>query len=71
VDEGGRIVGFRVRLWETDGRAGRVHLRSFRPPVAARHIGFSGQTLATLNIEGDVIALDFSAYELVEVEGRW
>ena len=71
VEEGGRIVGFRVRLWETEGRAGRVHLRCFRPPASARHIGFGDQTLGTLTIEADAIAIDFSPYELIEVEGRW
>jgi alpha-mannosidase len=71
VDEGGGITGFRVRLWETEGRNGRVHLRLFRPPVAARRVDFAGQTVTDLTIEGDTIAVDFSPFEWLEVEGRW
>jgi len=71
VDEGGQTTGFRARLWETEGRSGRVHLRLFRPPVDARRVGFAGQTLADLTIEGDTIAVDFSPFEWLEVEGRW
>jgi hypothetical protein len=71
VEDGGRIVGFRARLWETEGRAGRVHVRVFRAPSGARRIGFDGQKLVDLPIEGDTIAVDFSAFEWLEVEGRW
>jgi alpha-mannosidase len=71
IDESDRIVGFRVRLWETEGRAGRVHLRCFRPPTSARQVGFAGQTLATLTVAGDTIEIEFSRYEWIDVEGRW
>ncbi|HET6882203.1 MAG TPA: hypothetical protein VFI31_18710, partial [Pirellulales bacterium] len=70
IEEGDRIAGFRVRLWETEGRTGRVQLRCFRPPVSARQINFSGQTLTTFTVEGDAIAIDFSPYEWIEVEAR-
>ena len=71
IDDGDRVTGFRVRLWETEGRAGRVHLRCFRPPVSARQIGFAGQTLSQLTIEGDTVAIDFSPFEWLEVDGCW
>jgi hypothetical protein len=71
VDEGGRVAGFRTRLWETEGRAGRVHWRVYRPPGSARRVGFNGQKLADLPIEGDTIAVDFSPFEWLEIEGRW
>jgi hypothetical protein len=71
VDDDGRVTGFRARLWETEGRAGRVHLRVFRPPTAARRVGFAGQTLTDLPIQGDTVAVDFSPFEWLEVEGRW
>ncbi|HVX11093.1 MAG TPA: hypothetical protein VHC22_07935 [Pirellulales bacterium] len=71
IEEDGRIVGFRVRLAETEGRAGRVHLRCFRPPTAARQVGLDGQTVGQLTIAADAIGIDLSAYELSEIEGRW
>ncbi|HWB09414.1 MAG TPA: hypothetical protein VG826_09330 [Pirellulales bacterium] len=71
LDEGGQIAGFRARLWETEGRGGRVHFRLFRSPLAAWRIDFAGQRLADLTIEGDTIAVDFSPFEWLEVEGRW
>lgn len=60
--------GFRVRLLETEGRPGRVHLRAFRPLKSARQIDFKGQTLVGLPIEGDRVSLDLAAYEWAEVE---
>jgi alpha-mannosidase len=69
--EGGAPSGFRVRLLETAGRAGRVHLRSFRAPRVARQLDFQGNTLAELTIEGDRIAIDFAAYEWIQVEAEW
>ena len=71
IQDGDRVTGFRARLWETEGRAGRVNLRCFRPPTAARKIGFSGQTLSDLTIEGDTVAIDFTPFESLEVEGSW
>jgi alpha-mannosidase len=71
VEEGDRVVGFRTRLWETEGRAGRIQLRCFRAPSAARLVGFAGQTLASLAIDGDAVAIELSPYDWIEVEGRW
>jgi alpha-mannosidase len=71
LEEGDQTTGFRARLWETEGRGGRVHLRLFRSPAAAWRIDFAGQHLTDLTIEGDTIAVDFSPFEWLEVEGRW
>ncbi|HEY5315654.1 MAG TPA: hypothetical protein VIK18_24200, partial [Pirellulales bacterium] len=69
--EGGPNAGFRLRLLETEGRAGRVHLRVFRTPRLARQIDFLGNPLAELAIEGDRVAVDLSAYEWIQIEAQW
>ena len=66
-----RVVGFRVRLMETAGRAGRVGLHSFRALARARQTDFLGQTLVEAAVEGDQVKLDFAAYEWIQVEARW
>jgi alpha-mannosidase len=71
IDEGGVVNGFRARLWETEGRAGRVHMRVFRPPSSARRLTIAGQSLTDLPISGDTIAVDFSPFEWLQIEGRW
>jgi alpha-mannosidase len=69
--EEGRNVGFRARLLETEGNAGRLHLRCFRPPVSARRIDFQGLPLADLVVSDDKIQLDLAAHEWVQIEARW
>ncbi|HEX5443779.1 MAG TPA: hypothetical protein VFW87_08120, partial [Pirellulales bacterium] len=71
VLEGDRAVGFRVRLWETEGRAGRVHLRAFKRLTSARQIDLHGNALLDLTIDDDRVALDVAAYEWLAVEGRF
>ncbi|HEX7447525.1 MAG TPA: hypothetical protein VF306_08265 [Pirellulales bacterium] len=68
VTEGDRVVGFRVRLWETEGRAGRVHLRAFKRLSSARQIDLHGNSLMDLTIDDDRVALDVSAYEWLGIE---
>jgi alpha-mannosidase len=66
-----RVAGFRVRLLETEGRAGRVTLRAYRPVARARQTDFLGQTLADLPVDNDRIRLDCTAHEWVQIEARW
>lgn len=66
-----KVVGFRVRVLETEGRGGRVKLRSFRAPSSAQRTDFLNQPLGSLNVEGDRIAIELGAYEWVQVEARW
>ena len=66
-----KVVGFRVRVLETEGRGGRVHLRSFRAPSSAKRMDFLNQSIGSLNVEGDRIAIELGAYEWVQVEARW
>jgi alpha-mannosidase len=64
-------TGFRARLLETAGRAGRVTLRVFRPVAAARQVDFLGQTMFEVPVDHDKITLDFAAYEWIEIEATW
>jgi len=68
---GAGIAGFRVRLLETMGQAGRVQLRAFRPPVHARQIDAAGNTILELPIEGDKIVMHLAEYEWIFVEATW
>jgi alpha-mannosidase len=69
--EEGRVAGFVVRLLETEGRAGRAKLRSFRPVARARQTDLRGETLADLRTEEDAVQLDFTAHEWLQIEARW
>ncbi|MBS0204225.1 MAG: hypothetical protein JSS49_15085 [Planctomycetes bacterium] len=63
--------GFAVRLIETEGRARRVRLRTFRQPIHARKRDFQGQTQAELVLEGDSVLVDVGAFEVTDVELRF
>lgn len=67
----GRPVGFRVHLWETEGRAGRAHLRAFKRLASARQIDLQGQSLMELTVDEDRVAFDLSAYEWLALEARF
>jgi hypothetical protein len=71
VIEGEQVRGLRVRIQETDGRAGKAKLRCFREPQSARQTDFLGKTLAQLEIQGDAVVLDAGAFEWLEVEIKW
>lgn len=66
-----RITGFRVRLLETEGRAARAMLRSFRRVGSARQVDFLGQTLVELPIDDEGIRLDVGSHEWLEIEATW
>jgi alpha-mannosidase len=68
---GDRVIGFRARLLDVQGKPGRVRLRTPRPVTTARQVDFVGQTLVMLVTSGDSAMVDFSAYEWVEIEVLW
>jgi alpha-mannosidase len=70
IRAGDKIVGFRARLLETAGLAGRVRLRALRDFEHARHVDFRGETLAELPTAGDCVTIDMAAFEWVEIEAR-
>lgn len=67
----GRVRGFRVRVLETEGRAGQARLRAFRSIASARQTDFLGQTLVDLPLDDDAVRLDFTAHEWLQVEAVW
>ncbi len=67
----GRSVGFRCRLLETEGRAGRVALSAFGDVQLARQIDYHGEPLHELPMEKGKIMIDLARYEWVQVEGYW
>ncbi len=64
-------AGFRVRLLETEGRAGRVKLNSFRAPTSAARTDLTGHPTGELKIEEGRVVLEIGAYEWAQVEARW
>ena len=68
---GDRVIGFRARLLDAQGKPGRVRLRTPRHVTTARQVDFLGQTLVMLVTSGDSAMVDFSAYEWVEIEVLW
>jgi alpha-mannosidase len=71
LEEGGHIVGFRVRLLETSGRPAHLALSAFRSIKSAKTVDFLGGDLAELKIEEGKLKLDLAAQEWVEVVARW
>lgn len=69
--EGDRVVGFRVRLLETEGLSGRVELQTIRKIRSARQIDGLGGTLVDLPAGDDRLSLDVAAYEWIELEAKF
>jgi alpha-mannosidase len=69
--DAGKVIGFRVRLLETEGLAGRVHLRTLRKLTSARQIDGREQTLVDLTPEADKLGFEIGAYEWLELEARY
>lgn len=60
--------GIGLRLVETEGRPVRCKVRTYRQPKRARARDFHGKTLAELSLEGDAVLVDFTPFELQDVE---
>lgn len=69
--EAGRVVGFRVRLLETEARRGQVRVRSFRPLKSAQRLDLNGAPRGELTIDGDAARCDIGPYEWIQIEARW
>lgn len=67
----GRVVGFRVRLLETEGRGCRVGLRAFRSVASARLTDFQGENPKSLDVQGDRVEVDVAAHGWVQIEARF
>ncbi len=69
--EEGQVVGFRVRLLETAGRAARAKLQSCYPITVARRRDFVGENMGSCPLEKGAAVVEVSANCWIEVEARW
>lgn len=69
--EGERTVGFRCRLLETIGTAGRVELHAVRKMMTARLVDGRGETLVDLPAGDDRVEFELGAYEWIELEAKF
>ncbi|MBC7820356.1 MAG: hypothetical protein IAG10_26020 [Planctomycetaceae bacterium] len=63
--------GFAVRLQETEGRQQSVALKCFRTPLSVRQRDFIGRTSGQPRIDGDLVRLSLSPFEITDVELRF
>ena len=63
--------GFAVRLQETEGRRQSVALRCFRSPLQVRQRDFTGRTSAQPSIDGDIVRVELSPFEITDIELRF
>jgi len=66
-----RVTGVRLRLLETEGKACRAEVRSFRDIGSARQTDFLGQPLAELVTDHDRLWIDLNPHQWVQVEAWW
>jgi hypothetical protein len=71
IAEGDAIVGVRVRLLETSGRAVRARLSAFRPVSSARTMNFVGESRGECQLNEGRVQLEFSPGEWIELEILW
>jgi alpha-mannosidase len=67
----GRIIGFRIRLLELEGRGGRIQLRCFRKPASAERTDFENKPCGSLVVDDDRVVVDLGAYEWIQADVRW
>ncbi len=68
---GERTRGVRVRLQETSGKSCTATLRAYRRLLGGRKVDFLGQPGADLQTDGDAATINFSPYEICDVELTW
>ncbi|MBA4016949.1 MAG: hypothetical protein C0483_07170 [Pirellula sp.] len=71
IVEADKVVGFRVRLLETEGLSGQVELRTIRAVREAKVVNLCGETLLTLAPTSTGIPIDVGPYEWLELEARY
>ena len=71
IVEAEKVVGFRVRLLETEGLSGQVELRTIRTVRDAKIVNRRGETLLTLTPTASGIPFDVGPYEWIELEARY
>lgn len=71
ISEGDKVVGVRVRLLETGGRAARARLSAFRPVRSARTMDFTGESRGECQLNEGRVQLELSPGEWIELEVLW
>ena len=69
--EADQVVGFRVRLLETAGRATRARVSAFRPIRAARYTDFRGESRGECQLDEGRLQVELASGEWQQVEARW
>ncbi|MGD0656038.1 MAG: hypothetical protein ABSA16_17010 [Thermoguttaceae bacterium] len=62
------VIGFRVRLLETEGHHAQLNIRCFRPIASARMIDVNNLLPMALSSEGDRIIVPVQPYKMLDVE---
>ena len=65
------VVGFRVRLLETDGDGVRLGLRCFRDVASARRIAPKDEKPTELTAKGDRIDVPIGPHQWIDLEARF
>ncbi len=69
VDQAG--MGIRLRLKETEGRAGNGKIECARPITKARRVRLDGESKSELNIAEGAVDFGFAANEYLQIELLW
>jgi alpha-mannosidase len=69
--EGGKVMGFRMRLLESAGRAAEVSISAFRSIAKANKVDFRGHVLDECSITDGKAKVSLSGHEWAEVEAHW
>jgi alpha-mannosidase len=70
-DGSNRGFGFRLRLYETEGRQRPAQIRCFRTPTFACQRDFRGRKISILRIVDDAVYLEPTPFEILDVELRF
>ena len=68
VVEQGRVVGSRVRLLETEGRAGPAEIQFSRPVIQATKVDLSGEKLQAIEPRGGCLTFEVGGHEWMQLE---
>ncbi|MCA9215545.1 MAG: hypothetical protein KDB27_20915 [Planctomycetales bacterium] len=60
--------GFRVKMFETNGRPTKVTLQAFRGIQSARKVDFEDATINTCTVNGDTVSFRIDGYEWAVIE---
>lgn len=68
LEHEGQMVGYRVRLLETEGREALLGIRSYRPVARAQRVNFLGEDAVELPVADDRVECEIRPYQWLQVE---